>query len=71
MAVNLKTYGTPEFYAEQFGDILADADGNDARYGDNMIKGFLLALDDWLNYHKEQVDEYERIKQRVREALTV
>ncbi len=69
--VNLKIYGTVEFYAEQFGHILADADGKDARYGDNMIKGFLVALDDWLTYHKEQVDEYERIKQRVRQALTV
>lgn len=69
--VNLKTYGTVEFYTEQFSDILADADGKDSRYGDNMIKGFLLALDDWLNYHKEQVDEYERIKQRVCQALAM
>lgn len=68
---DVKTYGTVEFYAEQFGDILADADGKDSRYGDNMITGFLVALNDWLNYHKEQVDEYERIKQRVRQALAV
>lgn len=68
---DLKTYGTPEFYADMFSDCLADADGKDPKYGDNLVKGFLLALDDWLNYHKEQVDEYERIKQRVRQALAM
>jgi hypothetical protein len=65
------TYGTPEYYAEQFADFLADADSEDPKYGDALVAGFLLALDDWRRYHSNQVNEYNRIEQRVRQALTV
>jgi hypothetical protein len=62
------TYGTPEFYAEQFADFLADAQADDPKYGDNLVAGFLLALEDWKKYHQDQVFEYERIGERVRQA---
>jgi hypothetical protein len=65
------TYGTVEFYAEQFGDILADAQADDPKYGNNIIEGFLTAIEEWKNYHQEQVNEYERVGERVRSTLTV
>ena len=65
------TYGTPEYYAEQFADFLADADSSDPKYGDALVEGFLLALADWRKYHQDQVNEYDRVEQRVRKALTV
>ena len=64
-------YGTPEYYKEQFMDFVADAQADDPKYGDALVDGFLLALDDWKNYHKDQVDEYERLGKRVRQALPV
>jgi hypothetical protein len=68
--VNL-TYGTVEFYAEQFAEILADVDASEPMYGDAIVEGFILAIDNWRNYHAKQVDEYDRVEQRVRQALTV
>jgi len=64
-------YGTPEYYAEQFADFLADAQADDPHYGDALVEGFLIAIKDWRDYHSKQVDEYNRIEQRVRQALTV
>ena len=65
------TYGTAEFYKEQFMDFVADAQADDPKYGDALVEGFILALRDWREYHKAQVDEYDRIEQRVRQASTV
>ena len=64
-------YGTKEFYAEQFGDILADVDSDGKHYGDAIIEGFLLAIDDWFNYHDHQATAYDELRERVRKALTV
>ena len=60
--------GTTEFYAEQFGDILADAGFDDPSYGDAIVEGFLVALDDWRGHHQNQIKEYDRIEQRIRQA---
>jgi len=65
------TYGTPEFYQEQFADVLADVDSERPEYADAIVQGFLLAVDDWLNYHQAQANAYAQLRQRVREALTV
>lgn len=65
------TYGTAEYYKEQFMDFLADAQVDHPEDGDNLIKGFLMALEDWCEYHKGQVNEYERLQQRVRQALAL
>ena len=65
------TYGTVEFYAEQFADILADAQADDPKYGNSIIEGFLRAVEEWKTYHQKQVYEYERIGERVRSTSTV
>ena len=67
---NLK-YGSVEFYAEHFGDMLADVDGEDPTTTDNIIKGFLMSVDDWFNYHEQQANAYAQLRERVREALAV
>ena len=67
---NLK-YGSVEFYAEHFGDMLADVDGEDPTTTDNIIKGFFTAVDDWFTYHEQQANAYAQLRQRVREALAM
>lgn len=64
-------YGTPEFYKELFMDALADAQADEPHYGDALVEGFILALQYWRDYHSNQVNEYDRIEQRVRSALAV
>ena len=64
-------YGTPEYYAEQFADILADAQGDEPQYGDAIVEGFILAIQDWRDYYSKQVNELKRIEQRVRQAPTL
>ena len=65
------TYGTPEYYKEQFMDFMADAQSDQPECGNALVEGFLLAVADWQQYHQDQVFEYERIGERVRKALTV
>lgn len=65
------TYGTKEFYAEQFADILADVQADEPRYADAIVEGFFIAVNDWLKYHAEQVDAYTKLRERVRTALAV
>ena len=62
-------YGTVEFYAEQFGDILADVDYKESYHGENIIKGFYEALDDWMNYHKNQTEAYAELRRSIQEAI--
>ena len=64
-------YNSPENYADLFADILADIDAEDPSYGDNIVKGFLIAIEDWLAYHQKQTDEYAQLRERVREALAM
>ena len=64
-------YGTHEYYADLFGDILADVDSAQPAYADAIVEGFIKAVDDWFNYHDEQARTYAELRKRVREALTV
>jgi hypothetical protein len=65
------TYGTKEFYAEAFSDILADVQADEPVTSTSIVEGFLAALNDWKDYHQNQAYEYESIGERVRQALTV
>jgi len=64
-------YGTPEYYAEQFSDWLADVDASDPQTTENLIEGFFRAIDSWFDYHDEQARAYAALRKRVREALAV
>ena len=61
-------YGTVDFYAEQFGDILADVDSVEPSYGANIVKGFYKAIDEWLDYHKDQTEAYAELRRIVQET---
>jgi len=64
-------YGTADFYAEQFSDLLADVDAQNPDTTKNLIEGFYRAIDSWFEYHDEQARAYADIRKRVRQALTV
>ena len=55
-------YGTKEFYAEQFADLIADVQHDSPEFSDNLVSGFLLALDDWRQYHVKQILELDRVE---------
>jgi len=64
-------YGTADFYAEQFSDLLADVDAENPATADALIEGFYRALDSWFDYHDAQARAYADLRKRVRQALTV
>jgi hypothetical protein len=64
-------YGTSDFYAEMFGDLLADVEAKNPDTTKNLIEGFYRAIDEWFEYHDEQARAYADLRKRVREALAV
>ena len=68
-------YGTPEYYAEMFSDILADVDAGcedgtlKSPTAENIYRGFLLAINSWLDYHEKQAAAYKDLQRKVRSAL--
>jgi len=57
-----RQYGSKEFYAEQFADLIADCQHDSPEYSDNLVTGFLLAIDDWRQYHVKQILELDRVE---------
>ena len=57
-------YGTKGFYAEQFADLIADVQHDSPEFSDNLIAGFLLALDEWRQYHVNQILELDRVESK-------
>jgi hypothetical protein len=57
-----RQYGSKEFYAEQFADLIADCQHDSPEFSDNLVSGFLLALDDWRQYHVKQILELDRVE---------
>ena len=58
----MKEYGTVEFYAEQFADLIADVQHDSPECSDNLIAGFKKAIDDWRKYHVNQILELDRVE---------
>ena len=54
-------YGTPEFYSELFADILADVQHDRPGTGEAILQGFVMAVNDWAEYHKQQNLAYEEL----------
>ena len=64
-------YGTVEYFAELFSDILASVDvETDPESADKILKGFYQSLNDWLDYHEKQVEAYRSMKQKLTTALS-
>lgn len=62
-------YGTPKYYAELFADLIADIQSDSPEFSDNLIEGFLLAIDDWRNYHVNQILELDRVEYNLNEKI--
>ena len=58
-------YGTVNFYAERFADIIADIQHDSPEMSDNLIAGFKLAIDDWRKYHVNQILELDRVSEKL------
>ena len=60
-------YGSVEFYAEHFGDILADVAAystpeENEKAVKNILRGFQVAIQDWLDYHSAAVVSYSQLR---------
>ena len=55
-------YGTVKYYADLFGDIIADIQHDRPHEGDNLIAGFKLAIEEWRRYHVNQILELDRVE---------
>ena len=60
-----RQYGTKEYYAEMFADFIADVQHDSPEVSDNLVAGFLLAIDDWRKYHVKQILELDRVEAKV------
>ena len=58
-------YGTVRYYADLFGDIIADAQADDQAAGDAIIEAFKLALKEWREYYEQGAEEIKRMQQEV------
>jgi hypothetical protein len=65
MAKSEACYGTPEYYAELFSDILADvATGipeEDKQTIVNVMAGFEQAIIRWMKYHEDSITRYREL----------
>jgi len=61
----LPKYGTVEFYADRFADIIADIQYTSPEVSDNLIAGFKLAIEEWREYHAKQMVELDRIQAKL------
>ena len=60
-------YGTAEYYASHFSDILADTATEQSAAGNrtavvNIIGGFQMAIESWLEYHEAAVTSYKELR---------
>lgn len=62
-------YGSVRFYADMFGDIIADAHPDDTATGDNILEGFRLALKEWREYYENGAKELKRIEAKLNEEI--
>ena len=67
--MNKHPYGSTEYIAEYFSDIIADVDAGDPQATQRIFDGFLLALEDWFKYHDDQARAYSDLRVRVRKTL--
>ena len=51
-------YGSVEYYEEQFTDTLCDIGDNDS-HKKNALKGFIKALNSWIEYHDTAACRFE------------
>ena len=58
-------YGTPEFYSKLFADILADVQYDIPGSGTAILQGFVMAIDEWADYHKQEHLAFEELRENL------
>ncbi len=48
-----------------FADFIADIQHDSPEVSNNLVAGFLLAIDDWRKYHVNQILELDRVEAKV------
>ena len=58
-------YGSEQYFKDMFSDIICDVctvgDDSATTYAPNMLRGFELAILDWMEYHRECGDQYRKL----------
>ena len=62
-------YGTVRYYANLFGDIIADAHADDKTAGDTIIEAFKLSLKEWREYYEQSAEEIKRIESKLNDEI--
>lgn len=62
------TYGSVDFYENQFINILADITFEEPSCTENMAKAFHKAIDSWIDYHKNQAEAYVEFRRIIKEG---
>lgn len=61
-------YGSTEYYAELFADIIADAAtgdiDTDRQTAVHLLQGFEKAICDWMKYHEDSAKQYRELHGR-------
>ena len=64
-------YGTVRYYADLFGDIIADAQADDKAAGDAIIEAFKLSLKEWREYYETGAQEIKRLQQKASDEISL
>ena len=64
-------HGTKEVYAKHFEDLIADVQHDSPEISDNLVAGFLLAIDDCRKYHFNQMMELDRVRQKLHDQSSL
>lgn len=58
----LAPYGSAEYFERAFSDFLADVDNPDTI--DQILQGFEMSINSWLQYHEEQARNYRDLMRK-------
>lgn len=62
-------YGTVRYYANLFGDIIADAQADNQATSDNIIEAFKLSLKEWREYYEKGAEEIKRMQAKINDEI--
>ena len=62
-------YGTVRYYADMFGDIIADAHAEKPGTADAIIEAFKLSMKEWREYYEEGAKEIKRMQDKANDEI--
>lgn len=61
----MSDFGSVKYYSNLFADIIADIQHDRPIESDNLLAGFRQAIDDWRQYHVNQIAELDRVESKL------